>query len=135
MPWNAVRGVLVGLLLVAVAAGCAYPSVARPACADAVLDDWTKGTLDSTYPADCYDAAIDALPEDLRSYTTAADDISRAAMAASREAAPTRQLASAPVERESVSGFPFAVVLLAATVTLLVASGLGASLIRRRRAR
>jgi hypothetical protein len=118
-----------------VVTGCGYPSSARPACADAILDAWTRGALADTYPADCYDDAIDALPEDLRAYTTAADDISRAAIAAGRADAPTRRLASSPVADESARAFPAAVVLLAALVAAITTSGLTASVIRRRRGR
>lgn len=131
------RGVLVIAILaaaLAVVAGCAYPASGRPACADAVLADWTRGVLAPTYPADCYDAAIDALPEDLRSYTTAADDISRVAVVANRDA-PTRQLASVPTADASVRAFPVEIVLLVALVTALAATGLGAALLRRRRPR
>lgn len=116
-------------------AGCAYPASSRPACAGAILDDWTKGALQSTYPADCYDAAIDALPEDLRAYTTAADDITRAAIVASRAGGPKRQLAAAPVVSGEARAFPFQVAFLATLVTVLVAAGLVASLLRRRRSR
>jgi hypothetical protein len=117
-----------------VATGCAYPSAARPACADAILEDWTNGALQSSYPADCYDAALDALPEDLRAYTSAADDISRAAVEASRDA-PTRQLASAPAGDTTVRAFPVEIVFLVALVMALTAAGLGAALLRRRRPR
>ena len=120
-------------LALVVATGCAYPSAARPACADAILEDWTNGALQPSYPADCYDAAIDSLPEDLRAYSTAADDISRVAVAASREA-PARQLASASADT-SVRAFPVEIILLSALVTALTAGGLGAALLRRRRLR
>ena len=125
-------------------AGCAYPVAAKSACADAVLDDWTKGTLDSAHPQDCYYAAIEALPEDLRSYTSAADDISRAAISASRSArvvtaqddqGEARQLASATAAGEDVRTMPLAVVLLASVVVVLAACGVTASLVRRRRPR
>jgi hypothetical protein len=122
-------------LALVVASGCAYPAAARPACADEILEDWTSGALRPSYPADCYDAAIDALPEDLRAYTTAADDISRVGVVASREA-PTRQLASAPVdEKNSLRAFPAEIVFLVALVAALAMTGLGASLLRRRRPR
>jgi len=117
-----------------VAAGCAYPSSARPACADAILEDWTNGALDTRYAPECYEAAIDSLPEDLRSYTTASDDISRAAIAASRTA-PTRQLASVSPADESVRAFPVEVAVLAGVVSALAAAGLAAALLRRRRPR
>jgi hypothetical protein len=120
--------------IVAVAsAWWAGPAQARPACATAIIEEWANGTLASPYPLDCYDAAIDALPEDLRAYTTAADDISRAAIAASRSDVPSRQLASTPAAAERARAFPVTVALLAGFVVLLAASGLGASLVRRRR--
>ena len=51
---------------------------AEHACGKAVLADWTDGRIDRTYPDPCYLAAIDVLPEDVRAYTSAKDDISRA---------------------------------------------------------
>ena len=51
---------------------------AERACGKAVLADWTDGRIDRTYPDPCYLAAIDVLPEDVRAYTSAKDDISRA---------------------------------------------------------
>ena len=60
--------------------GCAQvpqPQAER-ACGKAVLGDWADGRIDRVYPDPCYQAAIDAMPEDLRAYSTAKDDISRA---------------------------------------------------------
>jgi hypothetical protein len=51
---------------------------AETSCGRAVLADWTDGRIDKSYPDPCYRAAIDVMPEDLRAYTTAKDDISRA---------------------------------------------------------
>ncbi len=51
---------------------------AEQACGKSVLTDWADGRIDRTYPGPCYLAAIDELPEDVRVYTTAKDDISRA---------------------------------------------------------
>lgn len=113
----------------------ASPAYAASDCADAIIQEWANGSLASPYPLDCYDAAIDALPEDLRAYTTAADDISRAAIAASRADVSSRELASAPVAADDARAFPTAVVLLGAFVVVLAASGLAASVLRRRRAR
>lgn len=119
---------------IVVAAASAAPASARPDCVDAILVEWTNGALTAKHPIDCYEAAIDALPEDLRSYTSAAEDISRALTAANRS---DRQLTAAPVtgESEDVRAFPAFVVVLTALAGLLAASGLAASLIRRRRAR
>jgi hypothetical protein len=51
---------------------------AERACGKAVLADWTDGRIDATYPDPCYLAAIDVLPEEVRAYTSAKDDIARA---------------------------------------------------------
>lgn len=121
-------------ILLAVVAGCGYPSTARPACADDILADWTKGALGPTYSAECYEAALEALPEDLRAYTTAADDISRVAVEAGRSDAPARQLVSASIQDESVSALPPAVAFLGALVALVAVSGIAAAIVRRWRA-
>ena len=42
-----------------------------------MLTDWADGGIDETYPGPCYLAAIEDLPEDVRAYTSAKDDISR----------------------------------------------------------
>jgi hypothetical protein len=49
-----------------------------PSCAETVLNDWYDGALDSIYDPECYQEALQRLPEDVRVYTTAVDDISRA---------------------------------------------------------
>jgi hypothetical protein len=62
----------------AVLAGCGPfggPPGAERDCATALLSDWADGAIDRTYPDP---AAIDAMPEDVRAYTTAKDDITRA---------------------------------------------------------
>lgn len=62
----------------AVLVGCGLGQPATDdACGKAVLSDWADGRIDDDYPAPCYEAAIDVMPEDLRAYTTAKDDISR----------------------------------------------------------
>lgn len=111
-------------------------------CANAVLRDWTKGTLGPGYALGCYDEALDALPEDLRAYTTAADDITRAAIRASRNAGGAttasvneRQLAEASAADEDLRSFPAEVVALAAILAVLLSCGLLATLLRRRRSR
>lgn len=61
-------------------AGCgpfAAPRAER-ACGKAVLTDWADGGIDRSYPDPCYQEAIETMPEDLRAYSTAKEDISRA---------------------------------------------------------
>ena len=70
----------VGVVLLALTGcgGSSFAPQAERACGKAVLTDWADGRIDETYPSPCYLAAIDTLPEDVRAYTTAKDDISRA---------------------------------------------------------
>ena len=47
-----------------------------------MIDDWyDNGRVDGTYPPHCYDDAIDALPRDVRDYSSAKEDITRALQA------------------------------------------------------
>jgi hypothetical protein len=79
-------------LVIAVAACAAtltapgVAAAAKPACAVAVLKDWADGKLDRQYPVRCYQDALNRMPEDMRSYTTAPDDIQRALLARLRSA-------------------------------------------------
>ena len=80
------RNVLAIAFLV-VGTGCGVSSSARgeEACGRDVLADWGKdGRIDRTYRETCYLAAIEALPEDLRAYTSAREDITRALQSAGR---------------------------------------------------
>ena len=66
---------LLGLVLAVAAAGPAAAS----ACGDKVIDDWyDDGRVDGSYELHCYDDAIDALPRDVKDYSSAKDDIERA---------------------------------------------------------
>jgi len=67
-------------LAVSAGGGASTASAAADAqtCGEAVVRDWTDGSIDGAYEANCYLAAIDALPEDARTYTSAEDDITRA---------------------------------------------------------
>ena len=68
----------------------AAPATAAPSCARQVIDDWyDDGRVDRTYPLHCYDDAIEALPPDVRDYSSAKEDIQRALQARMRgEASP-----------------------------------------------
>jgi hypothetical protein len=60
----------------------AAPAVAATPCWKLVINDWYDGRIDNTYPVACYEEAIRHLPEDVRDYTGASDEISRAMFAA-----------------------------------------------------
>lgn len=71
----------------------ATPAAAAKSCGRAVIDDWYEdGRVDGTYALHCYDDAIDALPRDVRDYSSAKEDIQRALQARMRgeDAPPTR---------------------------------------------
>ena len=62
-------GLLLAVLLPAQAA-------AKTSCWLRVLNDWTAhGNVTGTYPIHCYQEALRNLPEDVRDYSSAADDI------------------------------------------------------------
>jgi cobalamin biosynthesis Mg chelatase CobN len=83
-----IRGVLYALAPIAALVallGAAAPASAAPSCARQVIDDWyDDGRVDRTYPLHCYDDAIEALPPDVRDYSSAKEDIQRALQARMR---------------------------------------------------
>jgi len=85
--------VLAALLLLAL------PSTARAApCWQGVIADSSDGRIDREYPIACYRKALESLPEDVRVYGTAANDIQRALMGAVRRSvtAAEGRVASSP---------------------------------------
>jgi hypothetical protein len=148
----------VSIALAVVLAGCGEvpQSASARACARAVLGDWADGRIDHAHPGDCYLAAIDALPEDLRAYSSAADDIARAWRSRTRSQASgsgssahgataagttSRGLygeltaGGDAVSSGALRGPSAAVLALVGVALAVVASGLGAALVRRRRER
>jgi hypothetical protein len=128
-------------LVILVFAGSATADSSGVDCADAVLDDWTRGTLGPGYSPECYQEASDALPEDLRAYTTAADDITRAGIAAGRALdgrsadRDARRLADTPATEAELRSFPTEVAVLGGVLAVLLPAGLAAALLRRWRGR
>jgi hypothetical protein len=61
-----------------VALACAATAGAGQSCASRLLADWKDGRIDRTYPVACYRQALAHLPEDVRVYSTAQSDITRA---------------------------------------------------------
>ena len=66
-----------GVLLLALPGTAA----AKTPCWKQVLNDWSNGRTIGVYPLHCYRDAIKNLPEDLRDYSGAADDIQAALQA------------------------------------------------------
>ncbi len=73
-----------GLAVVAVVFAVAGTSSAhaQAPCWKSVTTDWSAGRLGPEYPVACYQAALAHLPEDVRIYSSAEDDIRRAMLAA-----------------------------------------------------
>ena len=67
------------------ALGVAAPASAAPPCWKALINDWYDGRIDETYPPACYTDAIQHLPQDVDTYSSAKDDIQRALLAVLRQ--------------------------------------------------
>lgn len=69
---------VVAILAALLAAGVLSPARAAQRCGSAVFDDWLDGRIEQVYAPRCYREALDGLPEDVRTYSTAREDIERA---------------------------------------------------------
>jgi hypothetical protein len=119
-------------------------SAASP-CADAVLADWLDNSrIDRVYALPCYEAAIDAIPHDLRDYTDAADVISRAFQERSGRRLGERGLegpvasgqtpaVTPAVDASSSTAVPIPIIALGGMSLALLAAGGAGYLSRRRR--
>ena len=63
------------------ALGVAAPAGAATPCWRALINDWYDGRIDQTYPTACYTEAIQHLPQDVDTYSSAKEDIQRALQA------------------------------------------------------
>jgi hypothetical protein len=86
---------------------------AQAPCSERVTADWAAGRLGPGYPVACYQAALAHLPEDVRIYSSAEDDIRRAMLAAitsqAKRPAPrpaVRRVAAAQPRRPAVAAAP-----------------------------
>ena len=64
-----------------VLAGAAQPAAAATPCWKTLLNDWYDGRIDHVYPVQCYRDALQHLPTDVSTYSSAHDDILRALQA------------------------------------------------------
>lgn len=118
---------------------------AAPPCAQAILADWLDDSrIDRVYALPCYEAAIDAIPDDLRDYSDAADVIARAFQDRSgrrlerglQGPVPATPGVVPPVDTSSSSSVPVPILVLGAmSLTLLGAGGFGYVARRRREQR
>ena len=119
---------------------------AAPSCADAILADWLDDSrIDRVYALPCYEAAIDAIPQDLEDYTDAADVIARAFQSVSGRrldrtpqgpVPPTAPAVTPAVDTSSSTAVPVPILVLGGmSLTLLAAGGMGYVARRRREQR
>ena len=107
-----------------VALACSGTAAASPSCASRLLADWQDGRIDQTYPVSCYRQALAHLPEDVRVYSTAQTDLTRALQA--RLGTPAAESTAPQHEDAGVS--PLLVVAISAGI--LVAAGSVAAAVR-----
>jgi hypothetical protein len=144
------------MVVAVVLAAAGTPSArAQASCSQRVTADWAAARLGPGYPVVCYQEALAHLPEDVRIYSSAEDDIRRAMLAAiasrPKQAFPraaVRQPSTARVRRPasaagpvpalaaetaSKGGRPSAQVLLAALFAAVLVLSLAAILTYRAR--
>ena len=97
---------------------------AAQSCGSRVIADWRDGRIDGTYPVACYQEALADLPEDLRVYSSAQADITRALQ---------RQIRTTAAPRAHGGGSANGVsplLVVAITAAFLVAAGSIAAAVR-----
>ena len=112
---------------------CGSAAAATPDCASRLLADWRDGRMDQVYPVSCYREALASLPEDLRIYSSAESDITRAMQARVRTEGVTKVAAAPKTAASKTDGghhgvSPF--LILAVTAGLVL--GLGSLLVYAR---
>ena len=66
-------------LILGLGAGVAPASAkGKPPCWKTLINDWYDGRIDGTYPIHCYREALQHLPTDVDTYSSARDDIKQA---------------------------------------------------------
>jgi hypothetical protein len=79
------RLVIILTILGSIALGAASAAGAATPCWRQVVNDWYRNNrVDGTYPIHCYSEAIANLPEDVKGYSNAPDDIRKAMLLAIR---------------------------------------------------
>jgi len=110
---------------------------AQIACWRQVLFAWSKGVVGNGYPIRCYESALAHMPEDMRVYSSAQDDVQRAMLAAIRAqgrptdrrpaaaAGASRAAAAAgdPASAEHTRGVPTPLLVLCGILVALAAAG------------
>jgi hypothetical protein len=104
---------------------------AKTGCVSRLLADWRDGRIDGTYSVGCYRTALAHLPEDVRIYSSAESDITRALVARSQAVIAAPAKAKTPSRSASGSGDSVSPLLvLAIAGAILAALGSAFALVR-----
>jgi hypothetical protein len=112
-------------------------SAAKP-CWQVLVDDWADGAISNLYPINCYRQALQKMPEDVRLYSNASDEINRAlagravgrSIAGGVRPGSGQPATAAVVPTDDRSGAPL--ILVAALAALLTLAASGGYLARRK---
>jgi hypothetical protein len=103
-------------------------AAAKPSCASRLIADWRDGgRIDGTYPVSCYRQALAQLPEDVRVYSSAQSDITRALQ--SRLSTRSLQTVDSATNKDDRAGVS-PLLVVAITAAILVAAGSVAAALR-----
>jgi hypothetical protein len=99
------KTILCAAALAAVALATGVSSAAAEACGQKVIDDWyDNGRVDNVYALSCYRTALKLLPDDVKSYSDAPDEINRALQDAIRKERDSLTTPPAAPETGAVAG-------------------------------
>lgn len=117
------------------------PAGAAVSCDKRVIADWLEdGNIDGVYKLRCYEAAIDAMPKDLRDYSDATDAMERSLAAAviapqppggGGGAEPSPTAAPDVIASGASASLPLPLLLLAGVLLTLGAAAMVAQVWRR----
>jgi hypothetical protein len=106
MPLTILGLAIAGAIAAAIALGSPAPATAA-ACGSKVVADWLDdGRIAAAYAPRCYREALEALPEDVRTYSTAQEDIERALLGRLRNLAAEKSVREATAPAESPAAEP-----------------------------
>jgi hypothetical protein len=120
---------LAALGVIASAVAAAPATAAGASCGDTVLADWhDNGRIDGVYAPRCYRTAVAGLPEDVRVYSSAQNDITRALQARVEKSAQTE----ASTDASGTSPFKLPLLIAGTLTLLLLTAGFAADAAGRR---
>jgi hypothetical protein len=117
-------GVLLGVAATGAALAFSGSAGAAQSCGERVIADWRDGHISGSYPVSCYRQALADLPEDVRVYSSAQSDITRALQAS------VRAQAAKSKDTGHGSGGVSPLLVVVITAAILVAAGSVAAALR-----